>query len=291
MKLALGTAQFGMDYGVSNSEGRTSQDDVAAILSRAREVGVSVIDTAPAYGDAQSVLGAAMAAVGPFRLVTKTPPGVTESGVVRSALDASLRDLGQTRVYGLLAHSAADLLGANGRELFDAMRSARDEGLVERIGVSVYTPVQAEEALERFGITLIQLPVSLADQRFAASGVLSRLADAGVEIHARSVFLQGALLMPADRLPVHLHGLRSVLDHIDATAAGLSVSRQALAFAFVAGMEEISHVVVGVTDAAQFEDLIGVASVRLPAGFDAGDIAVHDLPLIDPSMWPSRGAS
>jgi len=290
MKLALGTAQFGLEYGVSNLAGRTPFDEVERILARAVQAGVRTIDTAPAYGDAERVIGRVLAGNGPFRIVTKTPAGIVDADAVRASLDASLAALGVGRVYGLLAHSSADLLGPDGDAIFDAMCSARDDGLVERIGVSVYSPSQADEAARRFGVTLVQLPVNLVDQRFVRSGTIARLAASGVEVHARSPFLQGALLMSAEELPSYLGGLRAALERIDDLAASLAVSRQALALGYVSQLDGVTHVVAGVSDATQFEELIAAASSEIPAGLEFGDLAIDDEHIIDPSTWPLKGS-
>ena len=128
------------------------------------------------------------------------------------------------RLYGLLAHDAKDLLGTTGDAIWQTMEELRAEQRVVRVGASVYNGGQIDAMLQRYPIDLVQLPLSVLDQRLIQSGHLDRLAERNIEVHVRSVFLQGALLMSPDRLPPHLAGLRPCLEQISERAAVLGIS-------------------------------------------------------------------
>jgi aryl-alcohol dehydrogenase-like predicted oxidoreductase len=294
MKLALGTVQFGLRYGVANTTGQPAEAEVADILLHAAGAGVEVLDTARLYGDSEAVLGRRLPADHRFKIVTKTPKftgidGASAATALKAAFAESCQRLRLPRVYGLLAHDTNDLLGTEGDAIWRAMQELREEQRVIRIGVSVYNAAQIDALLQRYPIDLVQLPLSVLDQRLIQSGHLDRLAEQNVEVHVRSVFLQGALLMPPDRLPPHLAGLRPRLEQISARAAGLRISPLQAALRFVSGLKQVAAVVCGVDSLAQFDQL--AAAMEHPEVAlsieDAAACACNDIQLLDPSQWRS----
>jgi aryl-alcohol dehydrogenase-like predicted oxidoreductase len=286
--VALGAVQFGLDYGVSNPNGRTMPDEVARILQAARGYGIKILDTAAAYGESESVLGQVMGPAAGFEIVTKTPVlghGADVRLQVRRSFEQSLERLRQDKVYGLLAHNCDDLLGDDGDIFYDALRELRDEGVVSKIGASVYEPDQVRNILERFQIDIIQLPLSIFDQRMHGSGMIDRLASAGVEIHVRSCFLQGVLLMRQADLPDHLRPLEERLVVFRQTMAECGLSPLAGALAFVRHCDGVDAVVVGVCSEVQLDEIAVAAQANFPSGLAVDMLAVDDPALIDPRNW------
>jgi aryl-alcohol dehydrogenase-like predicted oxidoreductase len=280
MKIGLGSAQFGLDYGVSNSDGRTPADEVSGILALAREAGVRVLDTAAAYGDAESALGGA--GLAGFRVVTKLPAG-TRAKNVEHALRTSLARLGLEACYGLLLHDADDLVAADGAAIVAALERVRDVGLVSKIGVSAYSADQLAVTLTEMTPDLVQVPVNAMDQRLLKDGSLARLKELGIEVHARSVFLQGLLLMEPDELPAALATAREPLVRFRQLAAKNAWTPVRAALGFVTGLAEVDKVICGVNDRAQLRELLS-SSDPLPAEpFNA--LALEDRDIIDPTRW------
>jgi aryl-alcohol dehydrogenase-like predicted oxidoreductase len=282
-----------MDYGVSNRDGQTPPDEVARILALARAHGLTVIDTAPAYGDSEAVLGSALgepaADAYPWAVVTKTP-GLGEAPLGRAAaavedgLRASLRRLRRERLYGLLAHRAQDLLAPGGERVHAALADLREQGLVQKIGVSVYDAPQLEAVLQRYSVDLVQLPLSVFDQRLLRSGHLAALQQRGIEVHVRSAFLQGALLMEPSALPPHLAALAPGLARFRRLAEGLDASPAQAALAWVNAIDEVDAVIVGVNSAAQLAELLPFERVRVEAA-EFAPFAVADENLVNPARW------
>lgn len=290
MKIALGTVQFGVNYGISNKAGKTSQAEVGAILAAARSNGVSVIDTASLYGDSEAVLGQSLPADSGFKIVTKTPQFAkqtldgADAQQLEDTLRSSLAKLGTDSVYGLLIHRADDLLLPGGDLLVERLLRLKQTGLVSKVGVSVYSGRQIDLVLERFPMDLIQLPINVLDQRLLQSGHLQKLKNAGVEIHARSAFLQGLLLMELQEIPGYFDSVRGRLEsyHRFIKEHGLTPLQAALGF--VSGIPEIDQVVCGVNDARQLREICEAAQAKVDFRAFA-DFATTDEAIVNPALW------
>lgn len=289
MKLALGTVQFGLDYGIANCRGRVPVDEVVQILQMARAAGVDTLDTAIGYGDSEAVLG--HAGVAGFRVITKVgamPPELIRRADVlawlRAEVAKSCARLGKGELDGLLLHRPEQILCNNGPWLVDALCAVRAEGLVRKIGFSIYGPDALPALCAVLQPDLVQAPLSLVDQRLITSGWLDRLAAQGVEVHVRSVFLQGLLLKQAYELPNQFSPWRAVWQRWQGWLADSRSDAVSTCVAFAADQAAVSRVVVGVDSSTQFAQIAAAASRRAaPAAWPA--LSCDDERLINPSLW------
>ena len=296
MQLGIGTAQFGMNYGISNVGGKVGRRTVWEILELAPSLGVTLIDTAPGYGDGEVAIGRALGASHRFRIVTKTPAfrqeRVTTShadGLV-ATFERSLDNLGQSAVYGLLLHHAGDIKAEGGRRLVEAMESLQRRGQVEKIGVSVYSADEIDDVLEVFTPGIIQLPLNVLDQRLIQSGHLRKLHGLGVEIHARSVFLQGLLLMKPQQLPPYFEPLRPHLDRYFDFLSTHRLGAVEAPLSFVGQLPEVHAMILGVCSTAQLRELSDAAG-RAPGSMpDMSGFAISDPAFVNPALWRTDGA-
>ncbi len=286
MKLALGAAQFGQVYGVANQRGQVSLVEASQILAAGRLAGIDTIDTAIAYGDSEACLG--QANVFGLKVVTKLPPVPAQctavSAWVRSEVIASLQRLRIEGLYGLLLHQGGQLGEECGAELAASLKALKAEGLVQKIGVSIYAPDGLEIATAAGVLDLVQAPFNLFDRRLNDSGWLQRLAEHGVEVHVRSAFLQGLLLMRAAAVPNKFSPWAKQLGtwH-DWLAAHPNVTAAHACLAFVTSYPQVDRVVVGVDCLAQFEQLLKAAVLPLPEALP--NLSCTDEMLINPSNW------
>lgn len=286
-KLGLGTVQWGIPYGISNRSGIVASDTVTAILTEARKCGIQVLDTASLYGRAETVLGTNSLEF--FRVVTKTPKFATsvitdeQAAQLVDTFHQSIQRLRCRRICGLLIHHANDLLAPGGEKLLDAMLELRSNGFVEKIGVSVYDGEQTDAVLKVFKPDIVQLPLSILDQRMLVSGQLERLKKAEIEIHVRSVFLQGLLLMPMSQIPKYFDPISPLLAswHFAAQKLGMTLSQAALSF--VRDIPYVDTVLVGVESLAQFKSCVEDFSIG--ASFDASNFACSDPKFVNPALW------
>jgi aryl-alcohol dehydrogenase-like predicted oxidoreductase len=276
MKLGLGTVQFGQAYGVSNTRGQVSRVEAAAILARAAQAGITVLDTAANYGEAESVLAALDTA--PFRIVTKTAP--VKNGM-EAVIARARRSADRVKPDTLLVHAAADLDEAG---LWPALQELKAEGVYRKIGISTYFADDPAALAKRFRPDVMQLPFSLLDQRLLQDGSLARLKELGVEIHARSLFLQGLMLMPPGNLPAHLQGAGPHLQNLRARLAAAGSTPLAAALGFVLSRPEIAIALVGVTARDELDEIVSAATLPLPA-LDWSACALDDERILTPSLW------
>lgn len=293
-RLALGTAQFGLAYGISHDGGPVPMWEVEDILVAAHDAGIGLLDTAAAYGESESVLGQLGHVSLAFDIVTKTVP--IRSGDLKSAdlsaiddsFHRSLARLKRKRVGMLLAHDAADLLAKNGDRLWALMDGYRAAGLAGRIGVSVYDAGQIAAVLERFPVEVVQLPINVFDQRLIEDGTLGRLAARGIEIHARSLILQGLLLMTeaevAARLPRALPAFRRW--HVACANANVPPLTAALGFGLA--QPEIARLVIGVHSHQHLAECLAAAKQAVTSHrpqLDWPRLACNDPDIVDPRRW------
>jgi aryl-alcohol dehydrogenase-like predicted oxidoreductase len=253
------------------------RDEAAAILARAAAANIGVLDTAANYGEAESVLAALDTR--PFRIVTKT---ISARGGVDAVVARAWASKGALpQADTLLVHAADELEDA---ALWPALKRLKEEGVFARIGISTYVADDPAALAARFKPDVMQLPFSLLDQRLLQDGTLARLAELGVEIHARSLFLQGLLLMPPDALPDHLKQAAPHLVTLRARLAQAGTTPLAAALGSVLSRPEIAIGLVGVTSLGELDDIVAAIAQPLPA-VDWEECAMEDEQILTPSLW------
>lgn len=286
MKLALGTAQFGMPYGIANQSGKVSFAMADSILECARQNGIDTIDTAMGYADSENVLG--RLGVSDFRVITKlseVPTQVTDArGWIIDQVEASLKRLRIDKLAGILLHRPQQLLGAQGHNISAAMAEIKKNGWVEKVGVSIYDPYELSRFQEACSIDLVQAPFSVIDRRLVASGWLERLKMTKVEVHVRSLFLQGLLLMaPSDRPPQFTSWNAMWRRWDNWLAKHRDVGAIAACIAFGQKHDDIDRFVVGVDSDLQLKQLVAASNRSI--NIELPDLFVDDERLINPSTW------
>ncbi len=284
-RLALGTAQFGLNYGIANQVGQISRMEAGAMLEIAEKNEIDTLDTAIVYGESETCLGE-IGTQG-FRLISKLPglpDGCSDVGAwLKQQVAASLSRLGLTSIYGLLLHRPEQLIGHNGEVLYSALQSLKDYGLVQKVGVSVYAPSELSALMAKFNFDLIQAPFNLIDRRIYESGWLDRLKDIGVEVHTRSVFLQGLLLMPQADIPIKFMPWRDLLQKWSQWQIANNISALQACLAFPLSFPQIDRVVVGADSVRQLAEIIQAANVKI--NNTEPTLQCDDEQLINPAMW------
>lgn len=285
MKLALGTAQFGLDYGVANLSGRVTNQQASAILLSAQECGLDTLDTAIAYGDSEDVLG--QLGIKDWRTITKLPAIPDEcydvEKWVHEQIKQSMSRLHITQLHGVLLHRPAQLLDHVGTALYAALQGIKSKGFTKKIGISIYDPAELNVLFDAYSFDLVQAPLSILDRSLIDSGWARQLHDAGVEVHTRSAFLQGLLLMPPNQRPAKYNlwaGVWNVWDRW-LTREGLTPLQACLRY--VTQLTAIDRVIVGIDTVKQLNQIVKATQGKLSSLPEFPTL--QDARLINPASW------
>lgn len=284
-KLALGTAQFGLKYGLANMADKVPSDMVAQLLKIASACDITMLDTAIAYGDSEQVLGRYN--LTKFEVVSKLPAVPSDcSNVEEWVLEqtiASLKRLKTDKLHDLLLHKPAQLLGTNGEKIYKSILKLKEQGMVDQIGVSVYGPDELSELIKRFDFNVIQAPMNIFDRRMENTGMLKQLKKAGVAIHIRSAFLQGLLLMSNDKIPVYFAPWAPLIKQYHQWLNQQGISPLQACLSYLNQHSDIDKIVVGVDDIWQLKQII--AAINTPSIGIPDFLQSVDEGLINPSRW------
>ena len=283
-KLGLAAAQFGLDGMGASPRARSPQIETRDILNIAARAQLSVLDVSGVYGGAETILGDLMPRPVPFRVTLSAVRADRGPDFVENEARASLRRLGVERADAIIVSSPSELFGPHGAALWERLARMKDQGLFAKIGVAAHASDDPVGVARRFKPDILQAPASLLDQRLLADGSLSRIAGMGIEVQLRSIFLNGLLFLPPDRVPAQLKGASGRLSRVRRMIAeGRSDPLQA-ALGFALSRPEASAVLVGATTAAELSAVVAAASSP-PPDLDWDDMAIDDPVALDPRRW------
>jgi len=285
-KIALGTVQFGLPYGITNQYGQISPAEAVKILSLAKNAEIDVIDTAIEYGDSEQMLG--NVGFEGFNVVTKLPAlpidRVNIAQWVTQQIARSRQRLKASNLYGVLLHRPADLLGDGGKALARSLETLKEAQVVQKVGVSIYGPDELAQVGDISNIDVVQAPLNVVDRRLQISGWLHRLKDSGVEIHTRSAFLQGLLLMDRRDIPPKFGRWSRRWDEWHQFLSQTGTSALVACLSYPLSLPEVDRVVVGVDSSQQLEDILSAAE-GVDHSIDTSFMVSSDKRLINPSHW------
>ena len=281
--LALGCAQLGLAYGVANAHGKPSDTEGTNLLNEAYKAGIRTLDTAVLYGDSQKRIGVHLSnhPHQVWSVITKVSLGVDD---LEKDLDAISLDLGRNP-DAILSHNLVS--------------TAKDEKQLEiirqrfpkvKLGVSAYTRDDLEAALRFFQPDIVQIPLSILDRRAVESGLLELLASSQVDIHARSVFLQGAFFLTDEQFCKRFPSGAKAHSKLREIANGVRMSLSQMSLAYVLAKQDVAKVIVGAERADQLRAHLGVFNqLLLPEQIEAIDaLELCEESVIDPRLWPKQ---
>ena len=259
-KIGLGTVQWGVEYGISNINGITPSAEAKRILKNARHCGINTIDTAYDYGIAEKVLG--VNDISDFKVCTKIPSakGIdTEEGIKKhyeSCLNNSLKNLKRDRVEYLLLHDCNDLLGNHHKKVASMMNKYKNTGKAIKVGFSAYSSEQINLAIKNFAPDIVQVPFSILDRRLLECGILKELKDRDIEVHARSIFLQGLLLMEPRELNRYFSPFLSQIRSWHELCKKQKTKPLDLALYYAVSQQSIDKCIIGISTLNQLKEAI-----------------------------------
>ena len=282
-RIVLGGAQLGLPYGILNGGETLSREEVARILDTAVDRGIDSIDTAIAYGQSESIIGET--SQNRFNIISKLPPlPVDISNVsewVHSQVQGSLSRLKCTSLDALLLHHPQDLTGAQGAELYAAIGSLMAEKMIHRFGVSIYSPDDLEGIIDTFEIHVVQAPLNVFDRRILR--VTDQLSALNIEVHVRSVFLQGVLIASPQDRPHRFEPWSEHFALFDEWVRSSGVSAMACCMGFALQQPGIAKLVIGTTSAESLDEIMNSIPNSVLEAPTHLQSSVEQL--IDPRFW------
>ena len=282
-RIVLGGAQLGLPYGILNDGETLSREEVARILDTAVDLGIDSIDTAIAYGQSESIIGET--SQNRFKIISKLPPlPVDISNVsewVHTQVQGSLSRLKSSSLDALLLHRPQDLTGAQGAELYAAIGSLMAEKMIHRFGVSIYSPDDLEGIIDTFDIQVVQAPLNVFDRRIL--GVTDQLSALNIEVHARSVFLQGVLIANPKNRPQRFKPWSEHFALFDEWVRSSGVSAMACCLGFALQQPGIAKLVIGTTSAKSLDEIMNSIPNSVLEAPTHLQSSVEQL--IDPRFW------
>ena len=297
MELCLGTVQFGMDYGIRGQK-QPSVEQAVQMLDYATQNGINNIDTANAYGTAEDVVGEFLKRKTVPRedlfIISKFRPNLLDEAnedqyydIMKANLENTLSRLHTDYLDSYLLHSARYVWND---AIIDTLNRMKKEGYVKHVGVSVYETDEAKKCIERPNVDFMQLPYSIFDQRMKADGVfdLAKKEEYPTQIHSRSAFIQGLILMKEDEVPDFLAKAKPIVRKIDELCKKYEISRIELAMSYVKRQDSISHLVFGVDNIEQLKENIALFENSLPNDIIdeiSKEFVDIDTDIVMPSLW------
>tara|TARA_B100000963_G_scaffold350776_1_gene361469 strand:- start:323 stop:1177 length:855 start_codon:yes stop_codon:yes gene_type:complete len=250
MKLAIGTAQWGMEYGINNSLGIVKDCEIEKMKSFLIQENITMIDSARSYGNSEKKIGKLFN--NDFKIVSKFG-NVNKFGSIKDQLDHSLRNLKLKFIYGYLFHDTKELI--NNLKLWDDLKSLKEMNRVKKIGFSIYEINDLEYLIENKCIPdIIQLPYNILDRKFEK--YLPNLKKMNIEIHARSIFIQGLVFMELSHIDNRLKVLKKPLKLLKKIASDSSNSLDHIALQYVLLNNYIDYMVIGFDNFIQLKQIV-----------------------------------
>lgn len=285
-KLILGTAQFGLKYGINNTIGKPSNDQVLSLLKFAYKSGIRVLDTAQAYGNAHQLIGNYHKKQDDFKfkIITKFPHQIKYNLIETKVLE--YLDLIKVNTLDVIMFHSFDSFQSSYNSL-DTLNKLKSDGLIKNIGVSVYTNTQLKSLLNEDLVTVVQLPFNMLDNFNVRGNLINQLKIKGKLIHTRSAFLQGLFFKkPSDDIYI-VKALKPHLKTLNKIAKKQGCSIVELALGYCIKQNNIDNVIIGVDSISQLNANIKAAAYEIneEALKCIDNIYVKNLNLLNPSLW------
>jgi|TARA_B110000879_G_C11178603_1_gene517246 hypothetical protein len=288
-KISVGTVQFGMEnYGILGTQ-QIQLEEIKSILDLLYTKGSRYIDTAPLYGDSEKNLG--KAGVNDWRVMSKMPPinpnNLFEIKKISSGVSKSLKNLSLKNAEGLFIHDPSNATHKNSGYIFDALFELKSKKIINNIGVSVYTPEELIHILDRFDVDMVQIPMNIFDQRFKNEGLLDLLEQRGINVHVRSVFLQGILLKNPLDLPAYFNTWKSSFEVFHNYCGEINVKPLQVILNQILNEEKIDKVILGFDSLQSVNEIIYEIDSLKNISFNNHLFSETDINLLEPRLWPS----
>jgi len=286
-KIIIGTAQFGLDYGISNILGKTGEKEVKKILLYGKRNNITHLDTSFHYGNAETLLGKLDLMNWEVTTKYKTEEIIKgKKSILNNLIDLiekSKKKLKVKRIYCVLLHNPDLILKKYGNELYESLNKAKNFGLISNFGYSIYNFSNLKKICKKYKPDIIQCPYNVFDRRLVNKGYLNFLKKEGIKTHVRSVFLQGLLLMPLNKIPKFHKKWRNLFYRWEQWLNHNKLSSVEACLNFVFQTGEINKFILGFNNLIHLKQILKT-KIRKKIKFPKY-ILSNDEKLINPNLW------
>lgn len=295
-KLVLGTAQLGLNYGIANKTGKPVESEALEIMKYAVENGINCFDTAYSYGNSEIIIGKFLNTYKSYKNKINTITKMAslnkekpDEDDINDRFFESLNRLGQNSIYCYMVHDFNDI--RNNYDLInDVFLKLKEEGHIKKIGVSIYDKSQIKFLLKNFDFDLIQIPINIFDQRLLMDDILVDLKKRGIEIYARSVFLQGLIFLDKYNLPLKFKSIKKQLEKLNDISLKFNISKEEVALLFVNAITEIDKIMIGIEKIEQLKRNIEIVNNfknihKMKTIINFKNFAIENENIVDPRKW------
>ena len=285
MKIGLGTANFGQKYGLTRKN-INSNKEIEKILKFSNKSIIKLIDTSDNYGSSETLLGNNN--LKSFKIITKLKISVNEKksdnleNIVFKKIEDSLSKLNIKKLYAILLHNSDDLKGDKKHKLIKVLKKLKKKNLVSKIGVSIYDPKELDFIWPFWKPDIVQCPFNIVDKRIYESGWLNKLKRNKIEIHVRSIFLQGLLLKDKKSIPKKFKNCENIFKKLGNYCKNKNISKMQACINFIKSFKKISYVIIGFENIDQIKKIIKYFNKnqkKYPS------LICNDAKLINPRLW------
>lgn len=292
MKIGIGTAQLGMRYGIANKSSKITLNNFEKILNYSLKKKILLIDTANAYGNSENKIGRLFSKnkkFKKFKVITKINGlrKFNNKNIYSKTLELinlSINKINVKNLEGVLLHDINDLKSSKSERIIEALNKIKKKGLIKKLGISAYDINDVIKYINKFNFDFIQFPLNIFDQRILDNQILKKLKDKKVEIHIRSIFLQGLLLIPENNLPnnfkknIYLKKWYKFLFKHRISALEACAD-------FIKSNKVYSKAIIGFDNSKQFFDFLKYFCNKKKLNLSYKDLSVNNLKIINPSKW------
>lgn len=284
MQLGLGTAQFGLDYGISNTKGKVTQSEIKKIFHYCRNNAIRLIDTAQIYGDAE--INIANQLDESYRIITKfSLDSIQKSGSIKDCLKLSFDRLSDSPIDTFMVHSFNLSQGNKLKQFYWQLEQLKHQGQINKIGISLYNSNEITHVLQNYRFDVMQIPINIFDQKLEQSGMLKKIKSFGIEIHARSAYLQGLCFIHPEKLPPLLKAAQTQLNEFRTQAQQLSISLQELALSYLLQIDEITAIILGCTSIKELQENHAIIKKNRGLNLNYRRFNIHNETVTNPMNW------
>ena len=256
-KIIIGTAQFGLNYGIANSLGKMKTNEIKKIIKYAKTNHIKNIDTAHAYGDSEQRLG--NVGIKNFNVIVKLPatnPTLPYDQWVKKSIHSSFKKLKINKADTVLVHNAKFLLNPKmGKKIYEELKKFKNKNIIKNIGVSIYSISDLKNIIKKFPMDVMLISLNIFDQRILNKKIINTLKRKNIKIYTRSTFLQGLLLMPKNKLPAKFNRWEKKFDMWFKELKNKKVSAYDACLDFVLKNKDIDKILIGIDDFKQFKEI------------------------------------